>query len=69
MLKDSRLVRLVALIFANILACTSFLGIIFFTNPESAGKLGIVILYVSFAIGLICLIFFLWQLINWKKKN
>ena len=68
MLKDSRPARLIALIFANVLAWASFLSIIFFTNPKSAGRLGVVVLYASFMVGLICLILFLWQLIILKKK-
>jgi len=68
MLKDSRQVCLVALIFANILVWASFLGIIFFTNPKSAGRLGVIVLYASLAIGLICLTLFLWQLIILRKK-
>lgn len=68
MLKDSRRACLIALISANVLAWVSFLSIIFFTNPKSAGRLGIVVLDASFAIGLICLILFLWQLIKWKKN-
>ena len=68
MLKDSRLACLIALIFANVLAWASFLSIIFFTNPKSAGMLGVVVLDASFVIGLICLVLFLWQLINWKKN-
>ena len=68
MLKDSRQVGLVALIFANILAWASFLSIIFFTNPQSAGRLGVIVLYASFIVGLICLMLFLWQFLN-RKKN
>ena len=68
MLKDSKRVRLFALILANVLVWASFLSIIFFTNPKSAGRLGVVVLYASFAIGLICLILFLWQLIILKKN-
>ena len=68
MLKDNRQARLIALIFANVLAWASFLSIIFFTNPKSAGRLGVVVLYASFTVGLICLILFLWQLIILKKK-
>ena len=68
MLKDSRQVRFIALIFANVLVWASFLGILFFTNPKNAGRLGLVVLYASFAIGLICLILFLWQLIILRKK-
>jgi len=68
MLKDSRQACLIALIFANVLAWASFLSIIFFTNPKNAGMLGVIVLYASFAIGLICLTLFLWQLIILKKK-
>ncbi|MEK7578865.1 MAG: hypothetical protein AAB789_01580 [Patescibacteria group bacterium] len=68
MLKDSRQTRLVVLIFANVLIWASFLSIIFFTNPKSAGGLGVAVLYASFIIGLMCLMFFLWQLIK-RKKN
>ncbi len=68
MLKDSRQACLIALILANVLAWVSFLSIIFFTNPKSAGMLGVVVLDASFVIGLICLVLFLWQLINWKKN-
>jgi len=68
MLKDSRQARFIALIFANVLVWASFLSIIFFTNPKNAGGLGLVVLYASFAIGLICLILFLWQFIILRKK-
>jgi len=68
MLKDSKQARLFALVFANALAWASFLSIIFFTNPKSAGRLGVVVLDASFAIGLICLTLFLWQLIILRKK-
>lgn len=59
---------LVALIFSSVLAWSSFFSIIFFTNPQGAGLFGVIILYVSFIIGLASLILILWQLIN-RKKN
>ena len=68
MFKDSKQSRLVALIFANVLVWTSFLSIIFFTNPAGAGILGIIILYVSFSIGVGSFGLIIWQLINWKKN-
>jgi len=68
MLKDSKQARLFALIFANVLAWASFLSIIFFTNPKSAGGLGTVVLGASFIIGVICLTLFLWQLAIMRKK-
>jgi hypothetical protein len=68
MLKDSEQVRLIALLFANILVWASFLSIIFFTNPAGAGILGITILYVSFGIGMGSFGLIIWQLIN-RKKN
>ncbi len=60
--------RLVALIFANILAWVSFLSTTFLTNPRSAGALGAVVLCISFTLGLICLTLVIWQLKILKKN-
>lgn len=68
MLKDSKQARLFALVFANVLAWASFLSIIFFANPKSAGRLGVVVLYISLVVGFLSLVLILWQLINWKKN-
>ena len=56
-----------ALILANILAWASFLSIIFFTNPKSAGTLGVIILYVSFAAGLVGIGLLIWQAVKIRR--
>ena len=68
MLKSIGRVHLVALFLANILVWSSFLTVILFTNPKSAGMFGVVVLGASFVTGLICLTLFLWQLIILRKK-
>ena len=68
MLIDSGKAYIIALIFANILAWASFLSIIFFTNPQSAGVFGVIVLYISLVIGFLSLILILWQFLN-RKKN
>lgn len=68
MLIDSGKVYIIALIFANILAWASFLSIIFFTNPQNTGKLGVAVLYFSGTLGLAGLPIILWQIIKLKKK-
>ena len=69
MLIDTTRAYLSALIFSSVLAWSSFFGVIFFTNPATAGVFGISILYASLALGLASLILFLWKLIDLKKKN
>ena len=68
MLRDGDKTYLFALIIASILAWASFLSIIFFTNPQSAGLFGVMVLYISFIVGLISVILSLWQLIILRKK-
>lgn len=67
LINGSRL-SLAVLIFSSALAWVSFLGIIFFVNPKSAGILGVVVLYISLIVGFLSLILILWQLLN-RKKN
>lgn len=67
MLIDMARAHLLALIFSSVLAWASFFGIIFFTNPQSAGRLGIAVLYLSGALGLAGLFIILWQIIKLKK--
>lgn len=69
MLISTRQAYLSVLVFSSILAWASFFGIIFFTNPQSAGILGVAVLYASAAVGLACLFVILWQIIKLKKKN
>lgn len=69
MLIDTGRAYFIAFIFSTILAWSSFFGVIFFTNPQSAGVLGIAILYISVAIGSIGLLIISWQIIKLKKKN
>ena len=61
-------VRLLALIFANILAWASFFSIILLTNPKSAGVLGTVVLGIGFVLGVICSALLIWQLKILKKN-
>lgn len=65
---DSGRAYLLALIFSSILAWASFFGVVFFTNPQSAGILGVAVLYASAAVGLACLPFILWQIMKLKKN-
>ena len=60
--------HLIVLIIASILAWSSFLSIIFFTNPQSAGVFGVIVLYISLVVGFLSFILILWQLLN-RKKN
>ncbi|HAJ44593.1 hypothetical protein A3K33_02890 [Candidatus Azambacteria bacterium RIFOXYC1_FULL_41_20] len=59
---------MIGLIIAIIFACASFFGIIFFTNPNSAGVLGVVVLVVSSIMGAVCIALLIWQLKILKKK-
>ena len=68
MIIDSEHAYIIALIFGSVLAWFSFFSIIFFTNPQSAGILGVAVLYVSLAVGLAGFFIFLWQLLNLKKN-
>jgi len=68
MLMSMNRAYLAILIFSSILAWASFFSIIFFTNPQSAGILGVFIVYVSLTVGLAGLIVFLVHLVILKKK-
>ncbi|MDO8676142.1 MAG: hypothetical protein Q7K16_00555 [Candidatus Azambacteria bacterium] len=68
MLIGIRQAYLLALIFSTILAWSSFFGIVFFTNPQSAGVFGVSILYISLVVGFLSLLLILWQLMK-RKKN
>lgn len=61
MLIDQKQAYLAALIFSSVLAWASFFSIIFFVSPQSAGALGIVVLYSAFTIGFVSLALFMWQ--------
>lgn len=69
MLINGSQANLAVLIFSSALAWASFLSVIFFISPQSAGALGVAILYVSAIIGLVSLSIALWQIIKLKKKN
>lgn len=69
MLVSAKQAYLTALVFSSIFAWASFLSIIFFINPQSAGLFGVIILYLSGAAGLSTLSIILWQIIKLKKKN
>lgn len=56
--------QMFALFFATILAWSSFFSVIFFTNPQSAGKLGVIILYSSSILGLASLLMILCQIVK-----
>ena len=66
MLIDTKQAYLAALIFSSILAWSSFFSIIFFTNPQSAGILGVAVLYIGLAVGLAGLFIILLSAIRWK---
>ena len=66
MLISEKQAYLAALIFSIILAWSSFFSIIFFTNPQSAGVLGVAILYIGLTVGLSGLFIILRQTIKWK---
>ena len=68
MLIDMGRAYLLALIFSSVLAWSSFLGIIFYTNPADAGIFGVIILYVGFSVGAGSFGLIIWQLLN-RKKN
>ncbi|OGD41958.1 hypothetical protein A2567_00065 [Candidatus Azambacteria bacterium RIFOXYD1_FULL_42_11] len=75
MLISTRQAYFLALIFSSVLAWFSFFSIIFFVSPQSAGALGVVVLYASAAAGLISLSIVLYQVVknSWQiiklKKN
>lgn len=69
MLIDQKQAYLAALVFSSVLAWASFFGIIFFTNPQSAGIFGVYVIYASAIIGVAGSLIILWQIIKLKKKS
>lgn len=61
-------IQIFGLFFTTILAWASFFGIIFFTNPRSAGILGVSVLYAGAIAGFAGLLIILWQVKKLKKK-
>lgn len=67
MLIDQKQAYLLALIFSSFLAWASFFGIIFFTNPQGAGALGIAVLYASAVMGIVSLSLILCQVVKIRQ--
>jgi len=67
MILDRQRAYLLALIFSSVLAWASFFSVIFFTNPQSAGTLGVAVLYASATIGLASLALILRQVVKIRQ--